>query len=1020
MELTIFLVFLEIISLGHFVVCVLYSNDFAVELSSNQPVATQVAKEHGFYVDSKLEYLNVYHFIHPDVPIKSAFSAVDYVNKLQADPRIKHVFQQEHLIRWKRNGPVIHDKQQELPDFAIMNNSLYQRFVPRLHTKEVITDDFHLKFDDPYFVDQWYINNIGQTGGQAGLDLNVEPVWKKNFTGSGVIVCILDDGIDHTHPDLIDNFDVAASIDLNGDDNDLDPMPDTSNPNNGHGTRCAGAVVAKANNSVCGVGVAYKAKIGGVRMLDGTITDLLESKALLFKPNYINIYSASWGPIDDGATMEGPKPLAKAALQEGVKKGRNGLGVIYVWATGNGGLTSDDCNADGYVSSVETLAVGSVSNQGKMPYFMEQCTSTMAVVPTGGEKEKPTAKSENRKIQVVTTGLHGQCIENFEGTSGAAPLASGCIALVLQANSHLTWRDVQHLVAHSARIPSSGSNWFLNGAGLHVSHSFGFGLMDCGRMVEMAQDWNNVPPQRKCFYTSADMKMQVSYVKPVKIQIFCNSCSNIAFSHLTHLEHVQVYINLKHSSRGDIQIFLTSPAGTRSQLLSPRKFDQLKDIDFYFMTVHNWMENPYGNWTLEIYDTKNNKKDGILLKWSLILHGYKLKKQWKNIKSRKMNPSEIDTMMKREFSRNVNIKKYENSFLKERLTGSKNSDQNLKIESVKMFSSSSISKLISTLTKNVLTEKSRSVADKEDMSLLLTLSEKVIKKPEHHKSKLSEGFQSKPKSIAPGLLDEIIANDYTVDRKAGPEIGKSLQKIRSFQNWYQNPNILDNLLAAKLASLFVKASELQSEFLALKNMLNLTEVIENYSNSLGKEHLESNLSEKKLDSLSESTEQSSNNHSTKSNTFEKISLATKLSGVGHDIFAERMFFPSLDLRNKKSGTNKIFNHTLAPGLNTTRTKHNIFRNLLQNLRFYLRNYKPSPSVERRENLQNSLSTEPLSAGQTSEASNGISFKKLKKPVLRMSTEQSAELEEELKFAKKNDELMDKFKLYPRSTKNLVP
>lgn len=49
-------------------------------------------------------------------------------------------------------------------------------------------------------------NNIGQTGGQAGLDLNVEPVWKKNFTGSGVIVCILDDGIDHTHPDLIDNF----------------------------------------------------------------------------------------------------------------------------------------------------------------------------------------------------------------------------------------------------------------------------------------------------------------------------------------------------------------------------------------------------------------------------------------------------------------------------------------------------------------------------------------------------------------------------------------------------------------------------------------------------------------------------------------------------------------------------------------------------------------------------------------------------------------------------------------------
>lgn len=55
MELVIFIVFLlEIISLRHFAVCVLYSNDFAVELSSNQSVATQVAKEHGFYVNSKV------------------------------------------------------------------------------------------------------------------------------------------------------------------------------------------------------------------------------------------------------------------------------------------------------------------------------------------------------------------------------------------------------------------------------------------------------------------------------------------------------------------------------------------------------------------------------------------------------------------------------------------------------------------------------------------------------------------------------------------------------------------------------------------------------------------------------------------------------------------------------------------------------------------------------------------------------------------------------------------------------
>ena len=48
--------------------------------------------------------------------------------------------------------------------------------------------------------------NKGQTRGPLGYDVNVLPVWKKGITGKGVIVCILDDGIDHTHLDLIDNY----------------------------------------------------------------------------------------------------------------------------------------------------------------------------------------------------------------------------------------------------------------------------------------------------------------------------------------------------------------------------------------------------------------------------------------------------------------------------------------------------------------------------------------------------------------------------------------------------------------------------------------------------------------------------------------------------------------------------------------------------------------------------------------------------------------------------------------------
>ena len=88
--------------------------------------------------------------------------------------------------------------------------------------------------------------------------------------------------------------------------------------------RCAGTVAAVANNSDCAVGIAYDAKIGGVRILDGNLLDVLEARAISFNRDHIDIYSASWGPDDDGMTVDGPGPLAKTALEDGAKKGRQG------------------------------------------------------------------------------------------------------------------------------------------------------------------------------------------------------------------------------------------------------------------------------------------------------------------------------------------------------------------------------------------------------------------------------------------------------------------------------------------------------------------------------------------------------------------------------------------------------------------------------------------------------------------------------------------------------------------------
>lgn len=233
------------------------------------------------------------------------------------------------------------------------------------------------RFDDPRWSQMWYLNR------GDGLDMNVEGAWEKNITGRGVVVTILDDGLEKNHPDLVNNYDPEASYDVNN--HDADPMPRYDMiDSNRHGTRCAGEVAADANNSICSVGVAFGAKVGGVRMLDGDVTDAVEARSLSLNPQHIQIYSASWGPDDDGKTVDGPGELATRAFVDGVTKGRNGLGSIFVWASGNGGREHDNCNCDGYTNSIWTLSISSATENGLVPWYSEACSSTLATTYSSG------------------------------------------------------------------------------------------------------------------------------------------------------------------------------------------------------------------------------------------------------------------------------------------------------------------------------------------------------------------------------------------------------------------------------------------------------------------------------------------------------------------------------------------------------------------------------------------------------------------------------------------------------------
>ena len=93
-----------------------------------------------------------------------------------------------------------------------------------------------------------------------------------------------------------------ASYDFSS--NDQFPYPRyTDDWFNSHGTRCAGEIAAARDNRLCGVGVAYGSRVAGLRMLDQPyMTDLIEAAAMSHMPDAIDIYSASWGPTDDGQT----------------------------------------------------------------------------------------------------------------------------------------------------------------------------------------------------------------------------------------------------------------------------------------------------------------------------------------------------------------------------------------------------------------------------------------------------------------------------------------------------------------------------------------------------------------------------------------------------------------------------------------------------------------------------------------------------------------------------------------------
>ncbi|KAL0611196.1 Proprotein convertase subtilisin/kexin type 4 [Plecturocebus cupreus] len=579
----------------------IYVSSWAVRVSQGNREAERLARKFGFVILGPIFPDGQYfHLRHRGVVQQSLTPHWGHHLRLKKDPKVQW-FQQQTLQRRVKRSVV----------------------VPT----------------DPWFSKQWYMvsGRPGQVGGdraagapstptpgphgvatppppqnsEAQPDLSILQAWGQGLSGRGVVVSVLDDGIEKDHPDLWANYDPLASYDFN--DYDPDPQPRyTPSDENRHGTRCAGEVAAMANNGFCGVGVAFNARIGGVRMLDGSVTDAIEAQSLSLQPQHIHIYSASWGPEDDGRTVDGPGILTREAFRQGVTKGRGGLGTLFIWASGNGGLHYDNCNCDGYTNSIYTLSVGSATQQGHVPWYSEACASTLTTTYSSGVASDP---------QIVTTDLHHQCTDKHTGTSASAPLAAGMIALALEANPFLTWRDLQHLVVRASKPAHlQADDWRTNGVGRKVSHHYGYGLLDAGLLVDTARAWQPTPPQMKCTVRVQNSPTPILPVTYIRKNV--SACAGRRNS-IRSLEHVQVQLTLSYSRRGDLEISLTSPMGTRSILVAIRPLDVSTEgyNNWVFMSTHFWDENPQGVWTLGLENKGYYFNTGTLYRCTLLLYG---------------------------------------------------------------------------------------------------------------------------------------------------------------------------------------------------------------------------------------------------------------------------------------------------------------------------------------------------------------------------------------------------------------
>lgn len=485
-------------------------------------------------------------------------------------------------------------------DSAVVSS--YQNALVKRQRFAFTPNDPYYTYNNPVgFPGQWHLVNTNNVSG-ANIDSRVLTPWNNNFTGTGVLIGICDDGMQTTHPDLSANYSSANSFDFGQNDG----VPDPVAANDVHGTAVTGVAAARGGNSVGVTGAAPLANWAGLRMDFDALTwqqlyDVIDYRSNGTNSN-IKIKNHSYGATD----TYGASPTEKTRLATSV-----GVGTIHTWAAGNSrGSYVQDANKQEPQNSPDAITVAALSSTGKFASYSSFGANVFVTAPSsssGGFAITTTDRTgSGAGYNGSETFTDRDYTSTFGGTSSASPLTAGVLALVKQAQPNLNTRFAKHLIVKSSDIvdasdatPESDGGWKTNGAGNKFNQNYGFGLLNATKLVTNSTLYTGVT----ALETNSTALTTVGAAIPDRTAGGDGIITRtFTISSTKKLEEVLVYLKITHPAIGDVEAYLTSPSGTKSRLMFRSGSEYHADLDWTFCTNAFWGENPSGTWTIEVRD----------------------------------------------------------------------------------------------------------------------------------------------------------------------------------------------------------------------------------------------------------------------------------------------------------------------------------------------------------------------------------------------------------------------------------